>query len=294
MSLEIRQSFSSPESDGHPLDAQAARYMQKKIGGNALLRATAHIDTAVELLHTSFPLDAKNDTFVEDSLRLRAQLDQTSSHLQEQPKQTSDITDYFRLASVHDFAIESAAAQAAFSSTAETEIRDSIIDGLAGTSVARIEQALDIYDSVINPFKKRVLRGVVSEQMALTLTNITENPDRIALPATLRGDLLEKTDIMIYYIADQSGYVVPAQVKSGNGTDAPENGININETMIGSYNDQFSGLNPRQNFQLARILVKLMNGSELDDAETHTLEVSKDHFTRELDKKLANYPGFEL
>ena len=296
MSIEFRQSFPSPEPEITALSEHNSRVLQKKIGGNALLKSTHQIDTAVEQLHASFPLDASKDTFAKDSLILRSQLDQSEAQLGSKPRLLTDISDYFRLAGSHDFAVESAAIRAAFSAVEERDLRESIVDGLAGKSVARIEQALKIHDSTINPFKKKRLRGAISEQLTLTLVNIAENPDRIALPGSLHNDLLDKTDVNIYYFAGNRGIVAPTQVKSGSAEaiDAPAYGITIDRTMLGHYNDMFEEIDPKQDFQLARTLVKMMDGRELSGVETTIIDSSVTHFNSKLNDKLLAQPGIAI
>ncbi|MBI3888949.1 hypothetical protein HY312_00010 [Candidatus Saccharibacteria bacterium] len=291
MTLEYRNPASIPATEVHLNDERSMAYLSRKIAKNALLRSTSQIDSAVSRLHATFPIEADADQFASDSLVLRAQLDQVEAQLDTKPKMFINITDYFRLASVHDFAVEAAAIEAAFSSTREIELRETLSNGIAGKSVARVEQALHLYDNSLNPFRKANLRGVIAEQLALTLSNFSDDPNIIALPGTVRNDLLEKTDMRIYHFKNEEGHVTPVQIKSGKARDSPSNGFTINKDMMGYYTDQFPELDPKQDFQLARTFVKLMSGEGLNESENTLLETSVSHFETELHIRLAYSAG---
>lgn len=291
MTLEYRNPASIPATEVHLDDERSMVHLNKKIARNALLRSTSQIDNAVSRLHATFPVEADADQFASDSLALRAQLDQVEAQLDNRPKRFSNVADYFRLASVHDFAIEAAAIQAAFSSTREIELRQTLSDGLAGKSIARVEQALHLYDNSFNPLRKTNLRGVITEQLALTLSNFSDDPNIIALPGTVRGDLLEKTDMRVYHFKNGEGHVTPVQIKSGTKINSPLNGFTMNKSMMGYYTDRFPELDPKKDFQLARTLVKLMSGEGLNDSENEALETSLSHFEAGLHLWLARSKG---
>lgn len=261
------------------------------IASYALQTATKQIDNSVLRASKHFSLSPDSEPFKKAAERLNFFVN-NSHHLIDNMALLygKNVIDYFRLMNARDFAVDSAAIHAAFSSHKEKGLRTAIADGLAGISIAHMGLALKLHGRTRNEDKQNALRGVIAEQLALTLTNLSENPDRIAIPASLSEDRTEKTDLKIYHFSQGVGYVTPAQVKSNKAFDAPYRGININQYMLGRQEDQHDGIDPSRDFQLARSLVALMNADDLGDPEKNLISQSTKQFEAYLDA-LLEYPG---
>ncbi len=264
---------------------------QSVVGGYALQMAAKKIEESVLNASKHFPLETTTAYFNSAAQRLKFFVD-GSKHLIDDVSflYGKNIIEYFQLINAHDFAIDSSAVQTAFASYEEKELRVAIADGLAGISTAHIGLALKMYGLTKNEDRRSALRGVISEQLALTLTNLSENPDRIALPASLSEDRTQQTDMKIYHFSQKTGYVTPVQVKSSKVYDAPRRGININQHMLGYYKDQHEGIDPSRDFQLARSLVALMNADTIGEAEATLITESTKRFESRLDA-LLEYPN---
>ncbi|RZM07203.1 MAG: hypothetical protein EOO88_52165 [Pedobacter sp.] len=285
------------ERDADHQHGQNSRLM-RILGTNAIRKSNVLLDISIANLQTSFPLHGDDETFKQDSQQLHNSLIHTESFLSEQLDNTATWNDYYRLATAHDFAVESAAAMAAFSSPAEHELRESIVDGAAGLAIDRMADALARYDTVTDKTEFTQLRGAIAEMLAMTLINYSQIPNRLAVPSTINDDARHRTDLYIYSMTDSGGRRVPVQVKSGFATLSPKGGFTLNRDVLGAYSGgqgfdkQPSASSSEANhFLLARTLIKEADGEELSSSDALALKVLINEFEAKLSEQLRKTPG---
>ncbi|RYF28991.1 MAG: hypothetical protein EOO17_03180 [Chloroflexi bacterium] len=286
------------EADTHGLRS-VDKDLLCNLGTNALRRSNILLDHSIANLHQSFPIGSGAELFARDNQLLRQKLQTTEAFFSTQPGNEATWNDYFRLANAHDFAVESAAAPAAFSSPSEHAVREKLVDGIAGLGIDRMSYALSLYDTSTNERLAGELRGAIAEMLATTLINYAQTPDRIAVPSTTHDDATQRTDLYIYHMSNLGGRRVPVQVKSGTKNMPPEGGFTLNSKMMGEYREgqesEDQGISEKsEHFKLARNLIKELNGEALNSEDTLMVKVAINEFEIKLLKQLRETPGSAL
>lgn len=290
VSFESTQNYRPYNDNSYRADS----WITRKIGTNSIRLATARIDDDIRHLHTSFPVSSPNALFRQDNSELRMTLERSSLLLTGSITGDETWNDYFRLASKYDFAVESAAADAAFSAPGEHALREELVDGTAGKSVARIEELLWLYDSETDVESKVGIAGAITEQLALTLVNYRQYSTVLATPSTIEDDLHNKTDMYIYHMTESGGYKASVQVKTGDDNTPPQNGFTINSSAIGKMYDSLSESMPNKQFQLARLIVSQFNGTSISEKEQRNIKNSLAAFDKHVSDALRESPGIKL
>lgn len=183
--------------------------------GDHIRQLTIELDTVIEHATQAFPKEPAN------RLLLAQEVDNFAQEVMRDAKtdHTADFTDWHRLMSNAQFAVEKIALPFFFSSDDPDfqQLRTSLANGSLGKSVSLIQKLLAYYDTQPETLElaRGHLRGALQEQTALALFNYPQDGRLIAVPTGFDDDVYHHTDLEVHFITDDGvGYRQPVSIKS--------------------------------------------------------------------------------
>ena len=186
------------------------KYEQAFKRQDRVLFDTIRLDRKVEQLHQRVANRGNLPDFENEIRTLQQEIGDTLKN-----DILSSWTDYYRLAARSAFMEHSILTPITFSNPWYHEQRRELANGIYGIIFPLLESALTHYDAPTASERDRSeLRGVINEQTALALLNRAQSSTRVALPADLRADTRQRTDIAYHTIVAKRYNVMNVQVKS--------------------------------------------------------------------------------